>query len=215
MRGGRRGPLTTIVGSVLAVGGAILIAVAMASQHHAPQPPASAAGVVGPSLSPPTRKAVELSLPRSKPTSIDIPAIGVHSSLQPLGLNDDGTVEVPAGALFDVAGWYRYSVDPGSIGPAIILGHIDSGHYGASVFFRLGDLQPGDHVLVTRHDGVKAVFEVTGVRRFLKTQFPTRLVYGDTKNAALRLITCGGAFDSSTGHYVDNTIVFASLVGSR
>ena len=214
MRGGRRGLLIAIVGTVLAIGGTVLIAVAMASQHHAPQPPASAAGAVGPSSSV-TRKTVELSLPRSMPTSIDIPVIGVHSALQSLGLNADGTIQVPSGALFDVAGWYRYSPTPGSIGPAVILGHVDSGHYGASVFFKLGDLRPGDHVLVTRHDGVQAVFEVTGVRRFPKTRFPTRLVYGKTKNAALRLITCGGAFDFSTGHYVDNTIVFASLISSH
>ena len=51
-------------------------------------------------------------------------------------------MEVPAGALFDVAGWYRYSVTPGSIGPAVILGHVDSGNYGSSVFFKLGDLHP-------------------------------------------------------------------------
>ena len=58
-------------------------------------------------------------------------------------------------------------------------------------------------------------FEVTGVRRFPKKRFPTELVYGNTDHAALRLITCGGAFDVSTGHYVDNIVVFASLVGSR
>ena len=66
---------------------------------------------------------------------------------------------------------------------------------------------------VTRRDGTVAIFEVTGVRRYPKTAFPTKLVYGNTKDAALRLITCGGAFDSSTGHYVDNIVVFASLVG--
>ncbi|MDP9302351.1 MAG: class F sortase, partial [Actinomycetota bacterium] len=44
---------------------------------------------------------------------------------------------------------------------------------------------------------------------------PTQLVYGNTNNAELRLITCGGSFDFSTGHYVDNIIVFASLTGSH
>jgi hypothetical protein len=39
-------------------------------------------------------------------------------------------------------------------------------------------------------------------------------VYGDTKGRAeLRLITCGGAFDQSTGHYVDNIVAFAHLTG--
>ncbi|GEM_PF-5169658 len=32
------------------------------------------------------------------------------------------------------------------------------------------------------------------------------------QGAQLRLVTCGGAFDSSTGHFVDNVIVFATLV---
>jgi hypothetical protein len=197
--------------------------VAMASQEHAPQPPASAAGFIGPARSPlgsphpasPSSTVVGPVLPRSKPAAIDILAIGVHSSLQFLGINPDATVEVPSGALYDEAGWYKYSPTPGSVGPAIILGHVDSGNYGASVFYKLGDLRPGDRVLVTRRDGLVAVFEITGVRRYPKDHFPTKLVYGNTKNAALRLITCGGSFNFSTGHYVDNIIVFASLVGSR
>ena len=83
------------------------------------------------------------------------------------------------------------------------------------MFFELGRLRPGNDVKVTRRDGSVAVFEVTGVRRYPKERFPTGLVYGNTDHAALRLITCGGAFDASTGHYVDNIVVFASLVGSR
>ncbi len=83
------------------------------------------------------------------------------------------------------------------------------------MFFKLGDLRTGDRVRVTRRDGSVAVFEVTGVRRYPKDHFPTKLVYGNTNNAALRLITCGGSFNFSTGHYVDNIIAFASLVGSH
>jgi sortase (surface protein transpeptidase) len=217
MAGARRRLLATIVGTVLAISGTAVVVIAMASQDHAPQSPASAAGSIEPtpSGSDGSSKVVELALPRSKPVAIDIPAIGVHSSLQLLGLNSDGTVEVPAGALFDVAGWYRYSPTPGSIGPAVILGHVDSGHYGASVFFKLGELRPGDRAMVTRRDGSVAVFEITAVRHYPKDHFPTKLVYVNTRNAALRLITCGGEFNVSTGHYVDNIIVFASLVGSR
>jgi sortase (surface protein transpeptidase) len=95
------------------------------------------------------------------------------------------------------------------------LGHVDSAAQGPSVFFNLGDLRPGDEVLVTRADGLVAVFSVDGVRRYPKDHFPTLLVYGNTDHAALRLITCGGSFDYATGHYVDNIVVFASLVGSH
>lgn len=52
------------------------------------------------------------------------------------------------------------------------------------------------------------------VRPIEGTPFPTELVYGNTDNAALRRITCGGPFDHPSGHYTDNVIVFASLGGS-
>jgi sortase (surface protein transpeptidase) len=155
-------------------------------------------------------------LPRSKPVSIDIPVIDVHSALQYLGLTKEGTLEVPApGPNYNEAAWYKYSPTPGSLGPAIISGHVDSAAQGPSVFFNLGDLRPRDKILVTRADGVVAVFSVEGVRRFPKDHFPTLLVYGNTDHAALRLITCGGPFDYATGHYVDNIVVFASLVSSH
>ena len=219
MRAAHKGLLATIVGTLLALSGTTLIVVAMASQHHAPQPPAWAAGSIGapPSGSDPspTSMVVGPVLPRSKPVAIDIPAIGVHSSLLYLGVNPDGTIQVASGTSYNEAGWYKYSPTPGSVGPAVILGHVDSGAWGASVFFKLGDLRPGNTVMVTRRDGLVGVFRITGVRHYPKDHFPTQLVYGNTDNAALRLITCGGSFNYSTGHYVDNIIVFASLVGSH
>ncbi|HXR67708.1 MAG TPA: class F sortase, partial [Dermatophilaceae bacterium] len=124
--------------------------------------------------------------------------------------------EVPApGPHYDEAGWYRYSPTPGALGPAVIVGHVDSAESGPSVFFKLGALRPRDKVRITREDGKVAVFAVESVRRFEKSQFPTQLVYGNTDHAALRLITCGGAFDRDTGSYTDNIVVLASLVSSN
>jgi sortase (surface protein transpeptidase) len=213
MKGGRRGLLAAIAGTLFALIGTALIVVAATSQEHAPQPPGPAAESSARENRRPTSNPVPLVLPRSKPVAIDIPAIGVHSSLVSLGLNADSTVQVPSAGSYDEAGWYRYSPPPGSLGPAVILGHVDSAARGPSVFFRLGDLRSGDKVMVTRRDGSVAVFEVNRVRRYPKTHFPTKLVYGNTKNAALRLITCGGSFNFSTRHYVDNIIAFASLIG--
>jgi sortase (surface protein transpeptidase) len=211
--GGHRS-LFAPIGIFLALSGSALIAVAM-THEGAPQPPATAAGSIDTPSSPAvitSSTIVEQTLPRSKPVELDIPSIAVHSSLLSLGVNDDGTIEVPSGTSYDEAGWYKFSPTPGSLGPAIILGHVDSGARGASVFFELGHLRPGNRVMVTRLDRSVAVFEITGVRRYAKVRFPTRLVYGNTDHAALRLITCGGSFDYSTGHYVDNVVVFATLV---
>ena len=41
---------------------------------------------------------------------------------------------------------------------------------------------------------------------------PTLEVYGLTNGSQLRLITCDGEFDRSTGHYVDNLVVFATAI---
>ncbi len=148
---------------------------------------------------------------RSVPTRVEIPALGVHSALMGLGLQTDGTLEVPPGAF--PAGWYTGSPTPGELGPAVIVGHV---HYNgaAGVFARLGSLEPADLVLVTRKDGSRAAFRVSRVEEFDKAAFPTRLVYGNIGNAGLRLITCGG-LDLSSGDYEDNVVVFADLVDPR
>ena len=151
MSGGRRS-LLAVIGIFLALSGTTLIAVAMTTQEPPPQPTVAAAGALDPlPMSPsngPTAQDVETVLSRSKPVVLDIPSIGVRSSLLSLGLNADGTVQVPSGTSYDEAGWYRFSPTPGSLGPAVILGHVSgAGH--ASVFFRLGDLRPGNRVRVT------------------------------------------------------------------
>jgi hypothetical protein len=224
MRGGRRNLVVSLAGGFLAVSGAAVIAVAVIAQTHAPQPPPSAAGSFEPSVAIPVgRRSPEpvpkvggLVLPSSKPIAIDIPAIGVHSALQLVGLTAEHTLQVPApGPHYNEAAWYKYSSTPGSTGPAVIVGHVDSAAQGPSVFFNLGDVQPGDRVLVTRADGLVADFTVDGVRSYPKDHFPTTLVYGKNEHAVLRLITCGGPFDNATGHYLDNIVVFASLVGSH
>jgi hypothetical protein len=166
-----------------------------------PPPPKPAPVVIGPVLR------------GSAPVALSIPAIGVRSPLLHLGLTSRGALEVPPpGRHYNEAGWYRYSPTPGSIGPAVIVGHVDSASGGPSVFFRLGGLHAGDSVRITRADGSVAVFAVDEVRRYHKAQFPTKLVYGNTNRAALRLISCGGPFNRATGHYVDNIVVMASLV---
>jgi sortase (surface protein transpeptidase) len=117
---------------------------------------------------------------------------------------------VPTGPRYDEAAWYDGSAAPGAVGTAVILGHVDSVEDGPSVFYDLGRLRPGDEISVSRADGSVARFTVDGVRRYPKDEFPSLVVYGDTDYPALRLITCGGEFDQSTGHYEDNVVVFAS-----
>jgi sortase (surface protein transpeptidase) len=149
----------------------------------------------------------------SPPVTLDVPAIGVHTSLLTLGLNPDGTVEVPP-LESDEAGWYGGSPTPGALGPAVILGHVDSARSGPSVFHDLAALVPGDAIGVTRADGREVAFRVDEVARYPKRAFPAEVVYGDIGHAGLRLITCGGTFDESAHSYTDNVVVYASAVSA-
>jgi LPXTG-site transpeptidase (sortase) family protein len=151
----------------------------------------------------------------SRPLTISIPAVGVHSPVNPIGLAADGTLAVPQpGPHLDQAAWFENSPTPGQPGPAIIEGHVDSTQ-GPSVFFRLGDMKPGDQILVRRADGRMLTFHVDAVRDFLKTRFPTTRVYGGSRldRPTLRLITCSD-FNAAIHHHVGNEVVFAHLVHS-
>ena len=203
-----RARVAGIAGVLLIAVGTAALGVAVAAQVHAPQPAQSVAGITGSSARGP-------SLTRSLPVSVRIPAIGVDSKLLRLGLNSDGTIQVPSiQTSSGKAAWYKYSATPGQIGSSVIEGHVDS-YQGPAVFFRLGALHPGDTIDVTLADGITAIFRVTGVREYAKSRFPAKAIYGATDFAALRLITCGGAFDYATGHYLSSTVVFASLTSSR
>ena len=172
----------------------------------APEPVATAtpAPSVRPHRRPRPRRAVRAPMP----VRVRIAAIGVDAPLIALGLDANRALEVPS--RFDVAGWWSGGYRPGEPGPAVIAGHVDS-KTGPAVFYRLGNLRRGDAVVVERRDGTTVRFTVQAVGHYPKTGFPTKQVYGPTRGPALRLITCSGDFDRSTGHYLDNTVVYASI----
>ena len=171
----------------------------------APTPSVSASGSV-----PPSGAAAPLA--RSAPVRVQIPAIGVDSALMQLGLQVDGSLQVPPAGF--PAGWYTGAPTPGELGPAILAGHVDWGGQ-PGVFYHLRDLQPGAEITVTRQDGRATVFRVTQVKQYPKDEFPTDVVYGDLDHPGLRLITCGGSFDRETRNYDDNIIAFADLIATH
>lgn len=146
---------------------------------------------------------------RSEPVKLIIPKIGVDTSLESIDKQPDGTIGTPS--QFEDAGWYIRGPTPGEIGPAVIVGHVDS-YQGIAVFWRLRELIPGNEVKVKRQDGSVANFKVTDIKQYPQENFPTQEVYGNLNYAGLRLITCGGTFNTQTQHYSDNTVVFASLI---
>lgn len=151
--------------------------------------------------------------------SIVIPKLGVNQPTVTMGILGDGrTFQVPNSA-HEVA-WYNFSGAPGSSSQnAIMAGHIN--YYGATGTFRyIGTLAPGDIVEVHTIDGTVHVYQVVWARNIHKPALTWEDVgcqpgYGCTSQNTITLITCGGAFDRSSGHYIDNTVVRAELVESR
>lgn len=177
-----------------------------------PDPSASVAPIAAPSADSAPSGAEDRPEVAVRPSRIVIPAIEVDTDVMDLGLDQGGALEVPPAGF--PAGWYTGSPAPGELGPAIVAGHVDwKGKPG--VFFRLAELSPGDEVAADRSDGATAVFRVTSVERYEKSAFPTAAVYGDIDHPGLRLITCGGEFDTEARSYRDNTVVFADLVELR
>lgn len=127
-----------------------------------------------------------------------------------LGLQPDGTMEVPPFNRADEAGWYVDSPAPGQIGPVIIVGHIDAPS-GPAVFYRLAGLRPGQAVHLACDDGRTVTYRAERIQLFPKETFPTHLVYGDLNYPGIRLITCGGAYQRAAGGYQGNTVVFGRI----
>jgi hypothetical protein len=210
----RLSALLGAAGVTLAIAAVIVATGRPSSAAPPPQAPARSAVVhADPSTPAPQRHARRRNRPRvalrprvAPPARISIPAIGVDARVIRLGLDRNGALEVPS--RWGDAGWYVHSPRPGDPGPAVMAGHVDSTS-GPAVFYRLGALRRGAVIRVARADGTTARFRVQRVERWPKAHFPTHRVYGDTRRPTLRLITCGGAFDGGTGHYTDNTIVFA------
>ncbi|MCU1657212.1 MAG: hypothetical protein JWO57_1868 [Pseudonocardiales bacterium] len=142
------------------------------------------------------------------PVRLTIPAIGVDTPLEHLGLLPDHTLRPPA--RWDEAGWYADGVRPGDPGPAVIAGHVDSVS-GPAVFYRLRELRPGAVALVVEQSGVTLRFVIDTVAAYPKNRFPTARVYGPSPLPELSLVTCTGDFDWNAHSYLDNLVVTAHV----
>ncbi|MFC4609835.1 class F sortase [Streptomyces maoxianensis] len=152
-------------------------------------------------------------LPPSPPLRLRIPEIRVDAPVTGLGLDSEGSLEVPPAADRNLVGWYRDGTPPGAKGTAIVAGHVDNAK-GPSVFYNLGALKKGHRIEVTRRDGLTAVFTIDAIEVYEAAAFPDKKVYGPSGRAELRVITCGGGFTQQTG-YMGNVVAFAHLIGVR
>lgn len=144
------------------------------------------------------------------PARLRIPAIKVDARVNPVAV-DPKTNDFAVPPSVDQVGWYRFG--PGvtaTAGSVVIAGHVDAAGQGAGAFFKLRDLDPGDPVEVVRPDGGVMRFTVAAREIYEKREIPLDTYFARDGALRLTLITCGGPFDRSTGHYRDNVVVTAT-----
>lgn len=145
------------------------------------------------------------------PTRVQIASVGVDVSVQPVGVEPDGFMQLPPNVA--IAGWYRYGSDPGTgSGTTVISAHVDSLEYGLGPFSQLKNLGAGAIITVSSADGTTTDYAVESVRSILKTQLPLDEVFDRDGAPRLALITCGGQFDYEQLNYSDNVVVIATPV---
>jgi hypothetical protein len=167
------------------------------------------------------------------PVAIDIPVPssnhphGVHASVIAHPLNADRTLFVPADPK--TVAWASSDAAPGSQrGTAILAGHINYVINGRLVVGAFADLAEyarrgvGRQFNLRLADGRVLVYRIVAVREYSKEQlagnhrlraalYDQTRYYGPRTNPSgrLLLVSCGGAFDPSSGAYEDNVFVYA------
>ena len=153
---------------------------------------------------------------KGAPARIQIEAIGVDAPLESLGLDADQRIGVPED--WQNAGWYDVGFRPGETGSAVISGHYDTDQGEAAVFYRLGELDSGDEIVVSYPDGEVYEFVVDGQRMAEAETVDADTwdaIFGPSDTPRLSLITCDGVWNETLGGYDQRLIYHAGLRDSR
>ncbi|WP_246281007.1 class F sortase [Cellulomonas humilata] len=146
------------------------------------------------------------------PVRLVVPDVGIDMAVDPVGVRDDGEMEIPEDA--DRAGWYRFGPAPADpTGATVVAAHVDSVQTGIGQFARLLEVAVGAGITVTSADGGVREYRVVGVERIAKEGAPVDQWFDRSGAPRLVLVTCGGTFRRDIGHYTDNVVVTAEPIG--
>jgi len=179
------------------------------SVDAAPEPASAAPNVAGPDVErigiPVEPRAV---IAPNAPVSVAIDELGVRAPVDPVGIYEDGSVEIPE----DVSrvGWYRFGSDPAQgEGSTVIVGHRDGFDQGAGAFYSIAGLDMGDAIEVELADGSLRDYEVVAREVVAKNLLPTSDLFAENGPERLTLISCIGYFDRDGDGYRENVVVTA------
>lgn len=144
------------------------------------------------------------------PQSISIPAIQVDATVESVGMDSQGRMDIPRNS--DNTAWYSPGFRPGQKGNAVIDGHLDKVTGAPAVFWNISKLSTGDKIIITDDKGQQFTFQVTDTEKYPYNEFPLQQVFGPSDKAMLNLITCQGNWNSAAKNYSHRFVVYSELV---
>lgn len=175
---------------------------------------------ITPDPMPTSRPTAEIDVPRQSsqlvpveqiaaPVRLQIPSVSIDIQIAPVGVEDNGLMEIPENIR--VAGWYRYGPSPSSdAGSTVITAHVDSFEQGLGPFAYLKEMPAGAEIIVTTEDGIEHRYALESVSNIEKKQLPLDEVFDRVGAPRIVLITCGGQFDQNVLNYSDNVVAIAN-----
>jgi len=140
------------------------------------------------------------------PGRLIIPAIGVDSIVEYVGLTSQGEMGVPKGP--DVVAWYNRGPRPGEKGSSVVDGHFDWENGGPAVFSNLYKLHKGDKLYIKDEKGATISFVVRESRSYDPQADARGVFFSSDGEAHLNLITCEGAWNKIQKSYSNRLVVF-------
>jgi hypothetical protein len=145
------------------------------------------------------------------PVRLQLPGAGVDAPLDPVGVEPDGAMSLPADV--DRVGWYRFGPVPGAAeGTAVLAGHVDDAEQGLGALSALRTVEPGAEVLVTDADGGVTRWRVVSREVIEKQAVPLDTLFQRSGPPRLVLLTCGGEFMPELRSYRDTVVVVTEPV---
>ncbi len=142
-----------------------------------------------------------------------IPALGINTPIESVGVRRDGTMETPGQRPWNDVGWYNAGPRPGEQGSAVIAGHLDRPGGNPAVFWRLRNLHVGDDVLVVDAHGKTLRFHVTRIGLYPPQDAPVQDIFGNTAGSFLNLTTCAGDWIPTEHQTALREVVYTALAG--
>lgn len=151
----------------------------------------------------------QLSNPSFIPSHVRIPAIEVDAPIIPVGLTQEGRMDVPR-LPGDVA-WFSLGTKPGDKGSAVLAAHLDTAKGKPAVFWRLNELQRGEEIIVTDIHGNVLRFRVMRTLVYDEKDSPLQEIFGNADGIRLNLITCNGVWIHEERNYEKRLVIFTEL----